>query len=97
MTVSNIANIVEDIFQENIVRGRGLFARCVIQAQAAAPLYSNVYAALLAIINVKFPQIGRLTAKRLIVRFRRAFHRNDKVSVWVNRRCIMYKLETKTS
>ena len=76
------------------MRGRGLVARGVIRAQAAAPLYSNVYAALVAIINVKFPQIGRLTAKRLIVKFRRAFHRNDKVSIWVSPQCMMYKLET---
>ena len=37
-----------------------------------------MYAALVAIINTKFPQIGELIAKRLIQQFRRAFRRNDK-------------------
>lgn len=58
-------------------------ARSVIQAQAASPMFSHVYAALVAIVNTKFPQTGELIAKRLIVRFRRAFRRNDKVSVRV--------------
>ena len=80
MNVSNIGNILLELFQENIVRGRGLVARSVMQAQAASPMFTHVYAALVAIINVKFPQIGELIAKRLIVRFRRAFRRNDKVS-----------------
>ena len=80
VNVSNIANILQEMFQENVVRGRGLVARSVIQAQAASPMFSHVYAALVAIINTKFPQTGELIAKRLIVRFRRAFRRNDKVS-----------------
>ena len=79
VNVSNIANILQEMFQENVVRGRGLVARSVIQAQAASPMFSHVYAALVSIVNTKFPQTGELIAKRLIVRFRRAFQRNDKV------------------
>lgn len=80
VNVSNIANILQELFQENVVRGRGLLARSLVQAQAASPMFSHVYAALVAIINTKFPRTGELIAKRLIVRFRRAYHRNDKVS-----------------
>ena len=54
-------------------------ARSIIQAQAASPMFTHVYASLVSIINTKFPQTGELLAKRLIVRFRRAFRRNDKV------------------
>ena len=57
----------------------GLLIRSVIQAQAASHTFTHVYAALVAIINTKFPQIGELLAKRLILQFRKGFRRNDKV------------------
>ena len=57
---------------------RGLLARSIITAQAASPTFTHVYAALVAIINTKFPQIGELIASRLVLSFRRAFKRNDK-------------------
>jgi len=76
--VSNIANIVQELFQENVVRGRGLVAQSVIKAQGASPTFTHVYAGLVAIMNTKFPQTGELIAKRLLVRFRKGFRRNDK-------------------
>ncbi|GFS20273.1 pre-mRNA-splicing factor CWC22-like protein [Elysia marginata] len=78
VNVSNIINIIKELFQENIVRGRGLLARSVIQAQAASPTFTHVYAALVAIINTKFPQNGELILRRLILMFRRGYRRNDK-------------------
>ncbi len=53
INVSNIPDIVFSLIKENIIRGRGLFARSVIQAQAASPTFTHVYAALVAIINSK--------------------------------------------
>uniref|UniRef100_A0A8C1N6H1 Pre-mRNA-splicing factor CWC22 homolog n=1 Tax=Cyprinus carpio TaxID=7962 RepID=A0A8C1N6H1_CYPCA len=78
VNVSNIANIIQELLQENIVRGRGLLARSVLQAQAASPIFTHVYAAVVAIINSKFPQIGELILKRLILNFRKGYRRNDK-------------------
>lgn len=60
---------------------RGLLARSVLQAQAASPIFTHVYAAVVAIINSKFPQIGELILKRLILSFRRSYRRNLKVPV----------------
>ena len=57
----------------------GLLVRSVIQAQASSPTFTHVYAALVAIINTKFPQTGELLAKRLILQFKKGFRRNDKV------------------
>ena len=48
------------------------------QAQTASPTFTHVYAALAAIINTKFPNIGELLLKRLILNFKRGFKRNDK-------------------
>jgi pre-mRNA-splicing factor CWC22 len=57
---------------------RGLFARSIIQAQAFSPSFSHVFSALVAIINSKFPNIGELVLRRLIIQFKRSFRRNDK-------------------
>lgn len=62
----------------NVLRCRGLLCRSVIQAQAASPTFTHVYAALVAVINTKFPQIGELLLKRLILQFRKGYKRNDK-------------------
>uniref|UniRef100_A0A4W3J555 Pre-mRNA-splicing factor CWC22 homolog n=1 Tax=Callorhinchus milii TaxID=7868 RepID=A0A4W3J555_CALMI len=78
VNVSNIANIIHELLQENIVRGRGLLSRSVIQAQTASPIFTHVYAAVVAIINSKFPHIGELILKRLILNFRKGYRRNDK-------------------
>merc|ERR1711920_697810 len=43
-----------------------------------SPTFSPVYAALISVINTKFPEIGLLLLKRLVLQFRRAFMRNDK-------------------
>lgn len=60
------------------MRGRGLLCRSVIQAQAASPTFTNVYAALVAAVNSRFPNIGELLLKRLVIQFKRGFKRNDK-------------------
>lgn len=79
VNVTNIAIITRELLRENIVRGRGLLSRSIIQAQAASPTFTHVYAALVGIINSKFPNIGELLLKRLVIQFRRAFRRNDKL------------------
>ncbi|GLE00359.1 hypothetical protein PINS_up009116 [Pythium insidiosum] len=79
VNVSNISNIIPELFQENLVRGRGLLARSIMKAQLSSPGFTHIYAALLAVINTKLPECGELIVKRVVFRFRRAFKRNDKV------------------
>lgn len=78
VNVSNIKHIVPELFGENLVRGRGLFCRSIMKAQAASLPFTPIYAAMAAIVNTKLPQVGELLLKRLIVQFRKAFKRNDK-------------------
>lgn len=78
VNVSNIKHIVPELFQENLVRGRGLFCISIMKAQAASLPFTPVLAAMAAIVNTKLPQVGELLVKRLIMRFRKAFRRNDK-------------------
>ncbi len=80
VNISNLPIIIRELFKDNIVRGRGLLARAIIQAQIASPFYTPVYAALVSILNTKFPQIGELICKRLISSFRRTYQRNDKIN-----------------
>ena len=78
VNVSNIKHIVPELFGENLVRGRGLFCRSIMKAQAASLPFTPIYAAMAAIVNTKLPQVGELLLNRLIVQFKKAFKRNDK-------------------
>jgi len=80
VNIANIKQIVPELFSENLIRGRGLFARSMMKAQAASLPFTPVFAALVAIVNSKLPRVGELILTRLISQFRRAFKRNDKVS-----------------
>ncbi|EXJ90980.1 phosphatidate cytidylyltransferase [Capronia coronata CBS 617.96] len=78
VNVSNIKYIVPELFGENLVRGRGLFCRSIMKAQAASLPFTPIYAAMAAVVNTKLPQVGELLLNRLVVQFRKAFKRNDK-------------------
>ena len=78
VNTSNIKYIVPELFGENLIRGRGLFCRSIMKAQAASLPFTPIYAALAAIVNTKLPQVGELLLSRLIVQFKKAFKRNDK-------------------
>ncbi|KDQ59686.1 hypothetical protein JAAARDRAFT_127159 [Jaapia argillacea MUCL 33604] len=79
VNIANIKHIIPELFQENLIRGRGLFARSVMKAQASSLPFTPVFAALVAVINTKLPQVGELLLTRLISQFRRSFKRNDKI------------------
>jgi pre-mRNA-splicing factor CWC22 len=79
VNASNIKNILPELFGENLIRGRGLFARSCMKSQMASPAFTHVFAALVAVVNTKFPELGELLLKRIILQLRRAFKRNDKV------------------
>lgn len=78
VNISNIKHIVPELFGENLVRGRGLFCRSIMKAQAASLPFTPIYAAMAAIVNTKLPQVGDLLLKRLVMQFKKGFKRNDK-------------------
>ncbi|CAJ0557993.1 unnamed protein product, partial [Mesorhabditis spiculigera] len=80
VNAGNLVQIVRELLQENVIRGKGVLTRSIIQAQAFSPTFSHVYAGLVAVINSKFPSVGELTLKRLVVQFKRSFRRNDKAT-----------------
>jgi len=61
------------------LRGKGLLSRAIIKAQMASPNFTHVYAALVAVINTKLPEIVNLLIRRVILQFQKAYKRNNKV------------------
>lgn len=58
VNVSNISEVVRQLLSENIVRGRGLLVRSLLAAQSTSPTFTHVFAALVSVVNSKFPQVG---------------------------------------
>ncbi|KAJ9082516.1 pre-mRNA-splicing factor cwc22 [Entomophthora muscae] len=73
-----VQRITWDALKKNLVRGRGLFCRSLMKAQSLALPFTPVYAALVAVINTKLPEIGELLISRVIYQFRRSYRRNDR-------------------
>jgi len=59
-----------------------------MKSQAASPNFTGIYAALVAIINTKMPEVGELLVKRLIDQFKKSYKRNNKVRTHLNRCCL---------
>ncbi|KAH0481509.1 MAG: hypothetical protein KVP17_000184 [Porospora cf. gigantea B] len=76
---SNVAEVTVELFRENLIRGRALLVRTVLKAQLSSPEFTPIFAAMIAIINSKLPEVGKLLIERLILQFRRAYRRNDKI------------------
>ncbi|KAI3885452.1 hypothetical protein MKX03_036344 [Papaver bracteatum] len=74
----NIKNLIPELFAENLIRGRGLFCRSCMKSQMASPGFTDVFAALTAVVNTKFPEVGELLLRRIVFKFSRAYIRNDK-------------------
>ncbi|KAM7476782.1 hypothetical protein LguiB_024025 [Lonicera macranthoides] len=78
VNATNIKNIIPELFAENLIRGRGLFCRSCMKSQMASPGFTDVFAALVAVVNTKFPEVGDLLLRRIILLLQRAYKRNDK-------------------
>lgn len=66
VNVSNISQIVMELFNENLMRGKGLLVKSLLKAQNASPTFTHVYAALIACLNTKLPDIAALLIHRVI-------------------------------
>ncbi|KAL2478078.1 MIF4G domain-containing protein/MA3 domain-containing protein [Forsythia ovata] len=81
VSISNIHHVVEEILKENLIVGRGLFCNAIMKSQMASPQFSNVFAALVAVINSKLPDIGLLLVKRVVSQFKKAYEKLDKLKL----------------
>ncbi|XP_048605446.1 pre-mRNA-splicing factor CWC22 homolog [Brassica napus] len=79
VNANNLNHVVLELFEVNLIRGRGLLCRSCLKSQIASPpQFTDVFAALVAVVNSKFPSVGDLLLKRLFLQFRWGYFRNDK-------------------
>ncbi|KAM4118031.1 hypothetical protein ACB094_02G170000 [Castanea mollissima] len=78
VNAANVKNIIPELFSENLIRGSGLFCRSCMKSQMASPGFTDVFAALVAVVNTKFPEVGELLLRRVVLQLKRAYKRNDK-------------------
>ncbi|CAL4900145.1 unnamed protein product [Urochloa decumbens] len=77
-TPAHIRHVARELLAENLVRGRGLLCRALMRSQAACPAFTDVFAALAAVVNAKIPSVGRLLLVRLVLGLRRAHAIGDR-------------------
>lgn len=78
---STIKPLIHDLFAKvNLIRLRGVLIRSILLATVSSIQYSSVYAALMAVINTKLPEIGELLVHRSILLFRKFYKRKEKDS-----------------
>ncbi|VEU20875.1 DEKNAAC101698 [Brettanomyces naardenensis] len=80
VTRKNIREIVLDLFNLNLVRGRGALVKSIMKSQEVSQEHSSVYACLVCVLNSKIPEIGELLVTRLIVHLKRNLRRKRKES-----------------
>ncbi|CAJ1037015.1 MA3 domain containing protein, putative [Leishmania lindenbergi] len=73
----NLEQSAIELFRENLVRGRGLFARSIMRTQQIDSELTPVLAALVSRINKDLPMVVELLCKRLVVQWNRAYLRKD--------------------
>ncbi|CAM8965063.1 unnamed protein product [Rhodiola kirilowii] len=81
VNATNIKNIIPQLFADNLIRGRGLFCRSCMKSQMTSPGFTDIFSALVAVVNTKFPEVGELILKRIVLQLKRAYKRNDKTQL----------------
>lgn len=77
--ITNVTVIIKELFKCNLIRYKGLFATALLKAQETSPGFTNVYAAILAVVNSRIRTIGSLVVNRLILQYRISFMSNNKL------------------
>ena len=81
LNATTIKPLIQELFQKvNLVRLRGPLCKSVLSAAVSSPKYSDVYAAIISVVNSKLPEVGELMVKRAILAFRRYYKQRDKAS-----------------
>ncbi|CDP04210.1 unnamed protein product [Coffea canephora] len=78
VTVSNVRNVAKELLSENLIWGRGLFCSAILKTSIASHTFTPVFAALVAAINSRYPDVGYLLIKRIAEQFEIGCKQNDK-------------------
>ena len=61
--------MIIELLNENLLRAKGLLARAIVKGQMASPSFTNVYTALIAVLNTRLPNIVELIISRVVLQF----------------------------
>ncbi|CAO2038306.1 unnamed protein product [Urochloa humidicola] len=81
VNASNIKDILPELFALDLVRGCGLLCESCIQSQMASTDLTDVFAAFVAAVNARFPEIGRLLLVRVKLQLKSSYERSDKLQL----------------
>lgn len=54
VSANNLRHVVLELLDENLIRGRGHLCSSCMKSQIASPVFTDVIAALIAVVNSKF-------------------------------------------
>lgn len=80
LNTTNIKEVIISLFKLDLLRGRGLFTRLIMKEQEKNLNLNVLYTALVAVINSKIPEVGKLLICRLVVKYKMTLKRNDTKS-----------------
>ena len=82
LNITTIKPLIHTLFQNaNLIRGRGLLIKSLLNGAISSPNYAHIYVALIAVINTKLPECGELLVTRAILAFRKGYARKDRMVV----------------
>ncbi|KAG7662284.1 CWC22 [[Candida] subhashii] len=81
LDTNNIKSTVIELFKCNLIRGKGLFVRCLMKWQLIDYRYAAMFSCLVAVINSKIPEIGELLCKRLVIQFKKNYIKNHRRNI----------------
>ncbi len=78
INASNIRDCVVHLLRLNLIRGKGVFCKALMRAQLASSHFSDVYAALISVLNTRMPEVGELLVCRLIMQLKDGYASREK-------------------
>lgn len=78
VTVETVDVACKALFRVNLVRARGVFCKTVLRAQFGSPGLSDVFAAVIAVVNSRLPEIVALFIARLVAQLKEAYEAQDR-------------------
>lgn len=79
VNADNVRECTLELFRLNLIRGKGVFCKALQRAQVASPDFSSVYAALVAVVNTRMPEVTALLLDRLVDQLKVAYESQDRI------------------
>lgn len=73
-----VQTVCVELFKLNLIRGGNLLIRTIMEKQMNSPRFTTRYAAITAVINSKFENIGKSLVTQLVLQFRKSYMNNNK-------------------